>query len=100
MTGRWWASNTSAAGSNGKCPQSNPCTWAQVLINWPQASINGTLLFKAGGGWTPWTGNVDALTIGVLGRGITTFDFEPACDETGDNGGVNCGEGQHGNIHN
>ncbi|HEY8862625.1 MAG TPA: hypothetical protein VIO37_00445 [Candidatus Dormibacteraeota bacterium] len=78
MGGRWWASQTGATGSNGLCPQSRPCTWNQVKSNWPQASVNGTLLFKAGGGWGLWVGNVDALTIGVHDHATRTYDFEPA----------------------
>jgi hypothetical protein len=91
MTGKWWASKTNAAGSGGLCPQSSPCTWAQVKTNWPNASVSGTLLFKAGGGWTAWKGNVDALTIGVQDHGTKTYDFEPSCDQGGDgNGDNNC----------
>jgi hypothetical protein len=63
--------------------RANPCTWITVLANWPSSSINGAILFKAGGGWAAWTGNVDAFTIGVAGRGVTTYDFEP-CGEEGD----------------
>jgi hypothetical protein len=85
MSGQWWASKTTAAGSNGQCGQNAPCTWAQVQQNWPNASINGAVLFKAGGGWPlPWTGNVDAFTIGVASRGVTTYDFEPCGDEGDD----------------
>ena len=73
MDGKWWASKPASSG--GLCDQNYPCTWAQVKTNWPDASINGTLLFKAGGDWTIWKGNVDALTIGVRGQGIITFDF-------------------------
>jgi hypothetical protein len=80
MSGKWWA--TGGPGT-ATCPQSNPCTWITVLANWPSSSINGTILFKAGGGWAAWTGNVDAFTIGVAGRGVTTYDFEP-CGEEGD----------------
>ena len=93
MGGKWWASKTNAAGSKGLCPQSSPCTWAQVKTNWPNASVNGTLLFKAGGGWNAWKGNVDALTIGVKGHGTKTYDFEPSCDEEDDGqGDNNCGD--------
>lgn len=76
LNGVWWASRTTAAGSNGLCPQSSPCTWAQVLASWPDAAIGGNLLFKAGGGWAAFTGNVDAFTIGAGGTS-TTYDFEP-----------------------
>jgi hypothetical protein len=79
--GKWWASNTSAAGSNGNCPQASPCTWAQVIGFFPNAGIRNTtssgLLFKAGGpvGFN-FDGNVDAFKIGIRGF-RTTYDFEP-----------------------
>lgn len=77
LNGRWWSSRTTPAGSNGLCPQASPCTWAQVLANWPDAAIAGRVLFKAGSGWTPFTGNVDAFTIGA-GTQTTTYDFNGA----------------------
>jgi hypothetical protein len=78
--GSWWASRTTSAGSGGLCPQSSPCTWAQVRAYWPAATINGALLFKAGGGWPAFTGNVDAFTIGI-GTRFTIFNFDPASTE-------------------
>jgi hypothetical protein len=75
LDGKWWASKTSAVGSNGLCPQSSPCTWSQIQLNWPGASILGSILFKAGSGWTAFSGNVDAFAIGIDGV-ITTYDFE------------------------
>ncbi|HEV2859708.1 MAG TPA: MopE-related protein [Pyrinomonadaceae bacterium] len=79
LGGRWWASRTTATGSNGLCPQSSPCTWAQVQANWPTAQIrpdaNG-LVLKAGSGWAVFNGNVDNFTIGIGGTN-TTYDFEP-----------------------
>jgi hypothetical protein len=74
--GRWWASKTTAAGSGGLCPQSSPCTWPQVRANWPGAAVKGAVLFKAGGGWSAFTGNVDAFTIGI-GTRFTIFNFDP-----------------------
>lgn len=77
MLGKWWAT-----GNPGKtlCPQSAPCTWAQVLANWPNAGISatqGAVIFKAGGNWAGgFDGNVDAFVIGVKGD-ITVYDFEP-----------------------
>ena len=76
LAGHWWASRQSAYGSNGRCSQAAPCTWAEVGANWPAATINVGLLFKAGGGWPAFTGNVDAFTIGVTGQGTTTYNFE------------------------
>lgn len=88
-TGNWWFSN---AALSATCSQANPCTWAEVLTAFPNASIRnagtstGAVLFKAGGGWTGgFTGNVDAFTIGVSGNN-TTYDFEatttPMADTT------------------
>ena len=81
LNGKWWASRTGTPGSGGPCAQGSPCTWAQVMTNWPDATIRGTLLFKAGSGWTSFSGAVDALSVGVddgLGNiSDTTFDFEP-----------------------
>jgi hypothetical protein len=89
LSGKWWASRSAASG--GLCIQASPCTWAQVKTNWPDASLwpQGNLLFKVGGPWELWTGNVDAFTIGVHGHGTKTFDFEPSCDEEGGGHGDN-----------
>ncbi len=79
LNGQWWASKTTAAGSNGLCPQLSPCTWSQVLSNWPNARINPVapgVVLKAGSGWPGFDGNVDGLTIGPSGN-TTTYDFEP-----------------------
>ena len=79
----WWASNVkgptttpSGFGSDGHCPISSPCTWKQVLSFFPNAEILGNLLLKAGSGWSGFTGNADALTVGV-GGSTTTYDFNP-----------------------
>ena len=84
-TGNWWFSG---APGNLVCTIGNPCTWTEVLTAFPNAGIRdaggiGALLFKAGGGWTGFDGNVDAFTISVNGD-ATTFDFEPylACSFT------------------
>jgi hypothetical protein len=74
--GNWWA--TGAPG-NTRCPQSDPCTWSEVLLHFPDAGIRETLgavLFKAGSGWAAFDGSADRLTIGVSGH-ETTYDFEP-----------------------
>ena len=79
-TGNWWASR---APGNVLCPISNPCTWSEVLTNWPNAGVwtPGGLLLKAGSGWASFDGNADALTIGISGSD-TTYDFEPECPTT------------------
>lgn len=79
LNGRWWASRTNASGSNGLCPQNSPCTWAQVLANWPTAQIRPDavgIVLKAGSNWAGFVGNADNLTIGINGAD-TTYDFEP-----------------------
>jgi hypothetical protein len=92
--GVWWASKTTAAGSGGVCGQGNPCTWAQIKSYFPNAIINGRLILRAGGGWTNFDGNVDALTIGVTDGTATqvdTYDFNlhstPATADECKNGG-------------
>jgi putative cell wall-binding protein len=73
----WWS--THAAG-NWLCPQASPCTWDEILDQWPDArlrtGVEGPLLFKAGSNWAGFEGNVDELSIAVGPVG-TTFDFEP-----------------------
>ncbi|MFI5394004.1 MAG: right-handed parallel beta-helix repeat-containing protein [Candidatus Binatia bacterium] len=74
--GTWYSSR---APYNAACSMASPCTWAQVLSNWPNAALRlpGVLLFKAGGPWTGgFDGNVDAFTITTT-SGSTTYDFEP-----------------------
>ncbi|HEY4376753.1 MAG TPA: fibronectin type III domain-containing protein, partial [Acidimicrobiales bacterium] len=92
--GRWFASGQGALAANGKCPLGSPCTWAQVLANWPQAQIGnpdtnnsplvaGRLLVRAGDSTNDYSAdvyNVDAITVGVLtgaNSAETTYDFEP-----------------------
>ena len=80
LTATWWA--TGAPG-NAICNQTTPCTWAQVLANFPQAAIRndpangGNLLFRLGG---PVAGggrvNVDAFQIST-NTGSSIYDFEP-----------------------
>jgi hypothetical protein len=86
-TGKWWATRDPG---KSKCGQGAPCTWTQVKGFFPDAEINGVILFKVGGGWPPFKGNVDALKFGVEGC-TTVFDFEksPA------NGQGHHGEGSH-----
>jgi Fibronectin type III domain len=82
LNGVWWGSFSGNTGFGGLCGQASPCTWAQVLANWPNATIRGATLVKAGGAasWAGFVGNVDAVKIGVDdGAGTvteTTYDFE------------------------
>jgi|GEM_PF-1271184 len=86
-SGSWWGSPNGLSTLDEACPQSDPCTWAQVLALYPNAGIRdtgsplaGLLLFKAGSGWAGFNGNVDKFVIGVqTGSNIhtVTHDFEP-----------------------
>jgi hypothetical protein len=80
----WYSTNPAAAllanPAAIPCTPASPCTWAQLLARYPNAGIHptfGAVILKAGGGWTGFRGNTDALTIGVAGRTTTTYDFEP-----------------------
>jgi len=89
--GRWWFTDSNLANLTG-CKQNAPCSWPQVLAKVPNIGIHpvyGGVLLKAGGGWTGgFSGNADALTIGILGQ-ETTYDFElgPTNKEECKNGG-------------
>jgi hypothetical protein len=98
MNGNWWATGlpgrlTCGQGSAG-------CSWTLIKTLWADAHIGsrGALLFKAGGGWVMWKGNVDAFTIGIKGD-ETTYDFEPVagCRE-GDGNGDFQGNNGNGNF--
>lgn len=87
LAGVWWGSTGSGTRPvTVACPQSSPCTTAQLLTLFPNVGVryvgpgdpaNGRLIFRAGGPWTGgFTGSVDAVTIGINGAD-TTYDFEP-----------------------
>ncbi len=73
-TGNWWFSRS--PGSD-KCPQSNPCTWAELTTDFPNAAIlpTGALYIKAGQWTGGFVGNIDNFTLGMSGTD-TTYDFE------------------------
>ncbi len=73
----WWFSNGSYFASG--CTIGSPCTWAQVLVDYPNVEINnkfGGFGFKVGSGWTSFLGNVDEFTMTVSGD-TTTYNFDP-----------------------
>ena len=89
-TGAWYSSASGASSyrpivnnltqSNPPCDQTNYCTWAEVMSNYPNARIragSGLLMARAGG---PTTGGasaaVDNIVIGVTGSDAQV-DFEP-----------------------
>ena len=81
-SGKWWASR---APGNVFCPQSAPCTFAQVLSHFPNAGVKpvtGFLHLKAGAPWPGFDGNVDALTVGVRDEDPITWDFEPESSDS------------------
>lgn len=68
---------------NTLCSMGTPCTWSQVLTNWPNAAIHtntvgglGFIGLKAGSGFAAYTAYADALTVAASGS-TTVFDFEP-----------------------
>lgn len=73
--GKWWGTRDPI---QGKCSINSPCTWAEVLTEFPNAGIHnlfGAVLFKAGSNWAGFDGNVDGFTIGINGD-ETTYNFE------------------------
>lgn len=80
------------------CAQGSPCTWAQILADFPNIGISGGTYFKAGQ-WigSDFTGNVDDFVVAVKsGTDIAqvTYDFEPTTPvlvsaTTGTGGGAN-----------
>jgi len=91
-SGKWWFSHAPAL-TGGICTQGAPCTWSQILTDFPDAGIwagDGGIIFKAGSNWNgTFSGNVDDFTIGVNGTN-TTYDFEPSCTSTTP-AGTTCG---------
>jgi nitrous oxidase accessory protein NosD len=90
LAGKWWASNTGANGSGGaqatplpagNCGMSSPCTMAQILGAFPNATIGQRFVLKAGSGpgWVGFDGNADKLqvTIGGATPSDNLFNFEP-----------------------
>lgn len=77
LSGEWWASS---APGNGTCPQSNPCTLAEVLTAFPNAGIHpiaGAIGHKAGSGWTGVITSVDNLQFATSGGISDTYNYEP-----------------------
>jgi hypothetical protein len=92
----WWQTGDAIVGGVNvgmACTEAAPCSFAQLLAAYPNASIRpitgevaglpiaGGIWLKAGGGWSPgFVGNVDSLTIAVNvnnANGTATYDFEP-----------------------
>jgi hypothetical protein len=74
-TGSWWGSPNGNSALDERCPQSNPCTWGEVLRNFPNIGVHpvfGAVLLKAGSGGGPFDANVDKLVIND-----DVYDFGP-----------------------
>ena len=72
----WWFSDTTVFAD---CTISAPCTWAQVLSDYPDVAINanyGGFGFKVGSGWSNFVGDVDDFSMTVNGVN-TTDNFDP-----------------------
>ena len=100
--GNWWFSDAGAAATSG-CTQAKPCTWSEVLTVYPNAGINTTypgVVFKAGSNWAvPFTGNVDAFTIGTASD-TTTYNFESSLQPTSKDDCMNNGWKNYGVFKN
>ena len=82
LAGKWWLSS---AGNPARfplsvCSISAPCTVAELLGHYPKIGIRDVpgqpnTILKAGGGWTNFDGNTDALKVGIDGT-TTTYNFE------------------------
>jgi len=85
---RWWSTGTPIVGNTPlakACSQASPCTWAQVLANYPNAAIRPLV-----GGFGVKLGNAGAAATVAVDRVViagTIYDFEP----TGTPPVSNCG---------
>jgi hypothetical protein len=72
--GKWWGTKSTVSRNSGNvanpCVQSSPCTWAQLLAQFPDVGVHatyGAVVLKAGSGWQSFRGNVDKLVITASG---------------------------------
>ena len=73
--GSWWGSPNLISTLDDVCPQSNPCTWSEVLSAFPNIGVHtvfGAVLLKAGSGGGSMDVNVDKLVINN-----DVYDFGP-----------------------
>ncbi len=69
----WWSSRAIP----GVCAFDCFVSWSSILAANPDATILGGVGFNVGSGWAGlFTGNADALNVGVTGN-TTVYDFEP-----------------------
>jgi CSLREA domain-containing protein len=84
MAGQWYGNSAAVvAGDTGMlqpCPQASPCTWNQLIAQYPNIGIrgeSGQVVLGAGGNWAPgFEGNVDKFVMSI-GGSASTFDYEP-----------------------
>jgi hypothetical protein len=75
----WWSTQNIP----GACANSCFVTWNSIVAANPNAVILGGLGFNIGSGWFgQFTGEADALTVGISGTN-TTYNFEPSADADG-----------------
>ena len=70
--GQWWSTGPLAT---NPCPQSNPCSWNELVAAYPGATIVGGFGINAGSGNAGLIGSADALSITYGGTSVT-YDFE------------------------
>jgi hypothetical protein len=80
VPGNWWFSRAPQNTPGTGCSIADPCTWTELLTKFPNAGVHRTFgaIFPKAGGPTVggFIGNVDALTVGILGSRATVYDFE------------------------
>ncbi|TML88310.1 MAG: hypothetical protein E6G06_16450 [Actinobacteria bacterium] len=88
--GIWWSTQAIP----GVCAVSCYVPWSTIVANNPNATVKFGLGPNLGSGLSGFSGNVDALKLGVSGN-TTTYDFEPAVCTT-----VCYVDGVHGDDNN
>jgi CSLREA domain-containing protein len=82
--GQWYGAGAAVVvGDTGilqPCPAASPCTWNQLITQFPNIGIrsgSGQVVLGAGGNWAPgFDGNVDNFVMSIGGP-ASTFDYEP-----------------------
>lgn len=85
---KWWmtwsAGATAQYGMTNPCPQSDPCTTAEIVNVFPDAGFNTSygngLILKAGSGWNSFVGYADVPYVGDTTN--TYWDFEPESQQS------------------
>jgi hypothetical protein len=74
--GNWWFSHaTLSGGAPSLCTQAVPCTWSQVLADYPNIAISGRVILRTNGADNQVADmNTDNFQINT-GSGLKTYDF-------------------------